>query len=113
MEFLEETFAQSSDARLFEVVSFCILKQHYSDQTITFLFEDGTHTKENLTLYKTGRTNANDGGIDFVLKPLGRFFQVTETLDFKKYFLCSMGMENLIFDNNNFFGSGHFLIHDI
>ena len=30
---------------------------------------------------------ANDGGIDFVMKPLGRFFQVTETLDFKKYFL--------------------------
>jgi hypothetical protein len=41
----------------------------------------------NLKLYKTGRTNANDGGIDFVMKPLGRFFQVTETLDFKKYFL--------------------------
>jgi hypothetical protein len=44
-------------------------------------------TAENLKLYKTGRTNANDGGIDFVMKPLGRFFQVTETLDFKKYFL--------------------------
>jgi len=43
--------------------------------------------KESLKLYKTGRTNANDGGIDFVMKPLGRFFQVTETLDFKKYFL--------------------------
>lgn len=43
--------------------------------------------EESLTLYKTGRTNANDGGIDFVMKPLGRFFQVTETLDFKKYFL--------------------------
>ena len=43
--------------------------------------------KECLHLYKTGRTNANDGGIDFVMKPLGRFFQVTETLDFKKYFL--------------------------
>ncbi len=44
-------------------------------------------SEEKLTLFKTGRTNANDGGIDFVLKPLGRFFQVTETLDFKKYFL--------------------------
>ena len=43
-------------------------------------------TKENLHLYKTGRTNANDGGIDYVMKPLGRFYQVTETLDFKKYF---------------------------
>ncbi len=43
--------------------------------------------EDYLHLYKTGRTNANDGGIDFVMKPLGRFFQVTETLDFKKYFL--------------------------
>jgi len=40
-----------------------------------------------LKLFKTGRTNANDGGIDFVMKPLGRFFQVTETVDVKKYFL--------------------------
>lgn len=38
-------------------------------------------------LYKTGRTNANDGGIDFVMKPIGRFFQVTETVDAGKYFL--------------------------
>jgi len=43
--------------------------------------------EDNLNLYKTGRTNANDGGIDFVMKPIGRFFQVTETIDFKKYFL--------------------------
>ena len=42
--------------------------------------------RKTFTLYKTGRTNANDGGIDFVLKPLGKFLQVTETLDFKKYF---------------------------
>jgi hypothetical protein len=43
--------------------------------------------EENLKLYKTGRTNANDGGIDFVMRPLGYFFQVTETFDIKKYFL--------------------------
>ena len=43
--------------------------------------------EEVLVLYKTGRTNANDGGIDFVMKPLGRFFQVTETIDANKYFL--------------------------
>ena len=43
--------------------------------------------EEELVLYKTGRTNANDGGIDFVMKPLGRFFQVTESVDVKKYFL--------------------------
>ena len=46
----------------------------------------GVH-EESLRLFRSGRTNANDGGIDFVLKPLGRFFQVTETLDFRKYFL--------------------------
>ncbi len=38
-------------------------------------------------LYKTGRTNANNGGIDFVMRPLGRFFQVTESTDVRKYFL--------------------------
>jgi len=42
--------------------------------------------EDNLELYKTGRTNANDGGIDFVMKPLGRFFQVTETTDVKNTF---------------------------
>ena len=43
--------------------------------------------EESLKLYKTGRTNANDGGIDFVMRPLGRFFQVSETLNVRKYFL--------------------------
>lgn len=43
--------------------------------------------EETLQLYKTGRVCANDGGIDFVMRPLGYFFQVTETLDIKKYFL--------------------------
>ena len=38
-------------------------------------------------MHKTGRTNANDGGIDFIMQPIGRVFQVTEVLDFKKYFL--------------------------
>ena len=38
-------------------------------------------------MYKTGRTNANDGGIDSVMKPLGRFFQVTEVDKYDKYLL--------------------------
>ena len=79
--------APNVDARLFEIVSYSILKFYYHDQTIIWGFELDKLNKENLKLYKTGRTNANDGGIDFVMKPLGRFFQVTETLDFKKYFL--------------------------
>jgi hypothetical protein len=68
-------------------VSFAILKYFYHDQFVYFGFTLEEIKKEHLKLFKTGRTNANDGGIDFVMKPLGRFFQVTETLDVKKYFL--------------------------
>ncbi|MEK7727374.1 MAG: restriction endonuclease [candidate division KSB1 bacterium] len=75
------------DARLFEIISYAILKFYYHDQKVYFGFDLESIRKEGLKLYKTGRTNANDGGIDFVMKPLGRFFQVTETLDVKKYFL--------------------------
>lgn len=87
IEFISSLLAPNVDARLFEIVSYSILKFSYHDQNIFWGFEIDNLTKENLKLYKTGRTNANDGGIDFVMKPVGRFFQVTETLDFKKYFL--------------------------
>jgi len=86
-EFILNLLAPNVDARLFEIASYSILKYYYHDQQIYWGFEIDKLNKENLQLYKTGRTNANDGGIDFVMKPLGRFFQVTETLDFKKYFL--------------------------
>jgi hypothetical protein len=85
--FILNLLAPNVDARLFEIVSYSILKYYYHDQKIYWGFEIDKLNKESLQLYKTGRTNANDGGIDFVMKPLGRFFQVTETLDFKKYFL--------------------------
>jgi hypothetical protein len=64
-----------------------VLKKKYGQQTIWLGNSRETVTEKNLVLYKTGRTNANDGGIDFVMKPLGRFFQVTETIDVNKYFL--------------------------
>ena len=86
-EFIIGLLAPNVDARLFEIVSYSILKFYYYDQTIIWGYDMDKLNTENLKLYKTGRTNANDGGIDFVMKPLGRFFQVTETLDFKKYFL--------------------------
>jgi len=85
--FVLELLAPHVDARIFEIVSYSILKYYYHDQTVYFGFEVEQLVKENLKLYKTGRTSANDGGIDFVMKPLGRFFQVTETLDVRKYFL--------------------------
>ncbi|GHV33822.1 hypothetical protein FACS1894178_0110 [Bacteroidia bacterium] len=85
--FIFSLLAPDVDARLFEIVSYSILKYYYHNQKIYWGFEIDKLNEENLQLYKTGRTNANDGGIDFVMRPLGRFFQVTETLDFKKYFL--------------------------
>ena len=86
-DFIVGLLAPNVDARLFEIISYAILKSHYKDQRIFWGYSQDDLTEEPLKLYKTGRTNANDGGIDFVMRPLGRFFQVTETLDFKKYFL--------------------------
>nr|WP_315408665.1 restriction endonuclease [uncultured Prevotella sp.] len=88
-DFIITLLAPNVDARLFEIVSYSILKYYYEDIKIYWGYTRKLEElkEDHLQLYKTGRTNANDGGIDFVMKPLGRFFQVTETLDFKKYFL--------------------------
>ncbi|MCZ6805099.1 MAG: type II restriction endonuclease [Proteobacteria bacterium] len=83
---IEKAFEYSQDARLFEIVSYALLHLHFKQTKVLIKIGDDSY-EEPLLLYRTGRTNANDGGIDFVLKPLGKFFQVTETLDFKKYFL--------------------------
>jgi len=85
--FIKDQLKPDVDARIFEIVSFAILKAHYGQQSIFWGWELDQIQEENLSLYKIGRTNANDGGIDFVMKPLGRFFQVTETIDVNKYFL--------------------------
>jgi hypothetical protein len=87
IEFIANLLRPNVDARIFEIVSFAILKANYGDRSIFWGWELDRIERENLILYKTGRTNANDGGIDFVMRPLGRFFQVTETLDVTKYFL--------------------------
>lgn len=86
-EFILSLIEPNIDARIFEIVSYAILKYEYFEQSIFWGNSRETVEEDKLTLYKTGRTNANDGGIDFVMKPLGRFFQVTETTDVKKYFL--------------------------
>ncbi len=87
VDFIKSLLAPSADARIFEIVSYAILKAAYAGQSIWWGVTCETVKEDFLILYKTGRTNANDGGIDFVMKPLGRFFQVTETLDVRKYFL--------------------------
>jgi hypothetical protein len=86
-QFIVSLLAPEVDARIFEIVSFAILKAYYAAQSIWIGPEKELVEERPLVLYKTGRTNANDGGIDFVMRPLGRFYQVTETLDLKKYFL--------------------------
>lgn len=87
INFIKSQLEPNTDARIFEIVSFVILKYYLYGEKIYLGFSKDELIKEDITLYKTGRTNANDGGIDFVMKPLGRFFQVTEVLNFKKYFL--------------------------
>lgn len=78
---------EDSEARIFEIISFAVLKAHYKNEKIYIGKSIDTINEEYLKLYKTGRTNANDGGIDFVMKPLGRFFQVTEVDNYDKYLL--------------------------
>jgi len=87
VEFISSLVEPTIDARIFEIVSYSILKYYYHNHRIYWGFEIDKIQEEKLQLFKTGRTSANDGGIDFVMKPLGRFFQVTETVDVNKYFL--------------------------
>ncbi|HFT8009239.1 TPA: hypothetical protein ACU9T0_001055 [Burkholderia cenocepacia] len=86
-EFFDLAFAANSDARLFEIASYVLLAEHYRGQYVYIGTNRDNITRTPLALFRTGRTNANDGGIDFLLQPLGRLYQVTETLDFRKYFL--------------------------
>lgn len=78
---------EDAEARIFEIISYAILKNHYSNIKVYFGYSLDTIREEELQLFKTGRTNANDGGIDFVMRPVGRFFQVTEVNNYDKYLL--------------------------
>ena len=87
VDFVVQQLAPNVDARVFEIVSYAVLKANFELKSIWIGDTREAVEEQFLVLYKTGRTNANDGGIDFVMKPLGRFFQVTETIDANKYFL--------------------------
>lgn len=76
-----------SEARIFELISYSILETHYKYKHVFIGYTRDFIEERALELYKTGQTNANDGGIDFVMRPLGRFFQVTEVGNYNKYFL--------------------------
>lgn len=87
VDFIKSQLDINIDARIFEIVSYCLVKFYYHDKYVYIGNEKNQIKKHNISIFKTGRTNANDGGIDFIMKPLGKIFQVTETLDFKKFFL--------------------------
>lgn len=78
---------EDTEARIFEIISYAILKNHYKNVKVYFGYSLDLIKEEHLELFKTGRTNANDGGIDFVMRPIGRFFQVTEVNNYDKYLL--------------------------
>lgn len=84
---INNLLTEDSEARIFEIISYAILKNHYSNIKVYFGYSPDTIKEEELQLFKTGRTNANDGGIDFVMRPVGRFFQVTEVNNYDKYLL--------------------------
>lgn len=84
---INELLTDDAEARVFEIISYAILKNHYSCIKAYFGYSMDDIREEELQLYKTGRTNANDGGIDFVMRPVGRFFQVTEVNSYGKYLL--------------------------
>lgn len=78
---------ENAEARIFEIISYAILRNHYKNIKVYFGYTPETVKAEELQLFKTGRTNANDGGIDFVMRPVGRFFQVSEVSSYEKYLL--------------------------
>ena len=84
---IKALLSEDAEARVFEIISFVILKNHYLGIKVYFGYSLDDVKEEELQLFKTGRTNANDGGIDFVMRPVGRFFQVTESGVYDKYLL--------------------------
>lgn len=84
---INELLTENAEARIFEIISYAILRNHYRNIKVYFGYTLDAVSEEALQLFKTGRTNANDGGIDFVMRPVGRFFQVTEVHNYDKYLL--------------------------
>lgn len=84
---IRELLSEDAEARIFEIISYAILKNHYKNSKVYFGYSLDSIQEAELQLFKTGRTNANDGGIDFVMRPVGRFFQVTEVSNYDKYLL--------------------------
>lgn len=87
LEKIRTMLSEDAEARIFEIISYAILKNHYKNIKVYWGYTRNSINEEELQIFKTGRTNANDGGIDFVMRPIGRFFQVTEVNNYDKYLL--------------------------
>ena len=87
LEKIRTMLSEDAEARIFEIISYAILKNHYKNIKVYWGYTRNSINEEELQLFKTGRTNANDGGIDFVMRPIGRFFQATEVNNYDKYLL--------------------------
>ena len=87
LEKIRTMLSEDAEARIFEIISYAILKNHYKNIKVYWGYTRNSINEEELQLFKTGRTNGNDGGIDFVMRPIGRFFQVTEVNNYDKYLL--------------------------
>lgn len=74
VDFIKNLLRDDVDARIFEIVSYAILKEYYSDQKIYWGWEQDDLTEENLILYKTGKTNANDWRYRFRHETAWTFF---------------------------------------
>ncbi|MBV9096647.1 MAG: hypothetical protein JO079_01195, partial [Frankiaceae bacterium] len=61
--FVADLLSPTTDARIFEIVSFAIMKAHYATKSVWIGWSRERVEEQALILYKTGRTNANDGGI--------------------------------------------------
>ena len=71
-EYVLSLLQPDDDDRVFEIVSDDVLKEHCTDKVIYWECSMDEITEDHLSLCKTGRTDANDGGNDFVMRPLGR-----------------------------------------
>ncbi|MFV3038138.1 hypothetical protein ACNI5A_33940, partial [Klebsiella pneumoniae] len=61
---------RDTEARVFEIMSYATFECHFKNTKVYIGLSKKDIKEKYLQIYKTGRTNANDGGIDFVMRPL-------------------------------------------
>lgn len=85
--FILSCIGDEANALRFEITSFAILYAYYSVKTVYFGKNREAIREIKCQLYRSGRFNANDAGVDFILKPEGKLFQATEEVEIGKWFM--------------------------